>query len=242
MSRSFQALVFRAVIVVALSITTFTTQADAQSNSTLTDRQKHMIPIAAFTATGEIERLNSALEAGLEKGLTVNEIKEVLVQMYAYTGFPRSLNGLTAFAKVLEHRKASGIKDTLGRDATPLPSNMNSVETGNKTRNTLVKRDLTVNPSAYAQLAPVIDTFLKAHLFGDIFARDVLSYQDRELATISALAAMTGTEAQLNSHLKVSMNVGISHDQLVDFANALRSSVSEEAAQKAMVRIKALKP
>jgi 4-carboxymuconolactone decarboxylase len=32
--------------------------------------------------------------------LTVNEIKEILVQMYAYAGFPRSLNGINAFMAV----------------------------------------------------------------------------------------------------------------------------------------------
>jgi hypothetical protein len=36
--------------------------------------------------------------------------------------------------------------------------------------------------------SPAIDTFLKEHLFADIFVRDVISHQDRELATIAALA------------------------------------------------------
>ena len=49
------------------------------------------IPIAAFTANGDLEKLRTALSAGLDAGLTVNEIKEILVQMYAYVGFPRSL-------------------------------------------------------------------------------------------------------------------------------------------------------
>jgi hypothetical protein len=40
------------------------------------------IPIAAFTANGDLEKLRTALSAGLDAGLTVNEIKEILVQMY----------------------------------------------------------------------------------------------------------------------------------------------------------------
>ena len=42
-----------------------------------------------------------------------------------------------------------------------------------------------------------MDTFLKAHLFADIFVRDNLDYQSRELATIAALASMPGTTGQL---------------------------------------------
>ena len=58
----------------------------------LSAKQRGIIPIAAFTAAGDQERLRTALTEGLEAGLTVNEIKEILVQMYAYAGFPRSLS------------------------------------------------------------------------------------------------------------------------------------------------------
>ncbi len=61
-------------------------------SETLSVRQRAIIPIAAFAAAGDMPKLRNALEQGLESGLTVSEIKEVLVQLYAYAGFPRSLN------------------------------------------------------------------------------------------------------------------------------------------------------
>ena len=60
------------------------------STSTLDATQRGIVLIAAFTANGDLDKLNIALGEGLNAGLTVNEIKEILVQMYAYTGFPRS--------------------------------------------------------------------------------------------------------------------------------------------------------
>ena len=42
---------------------------------------------------------------------TVNEIKEILVQMYAYAGFPRSLNGIHTFMAVMDERQVEGIKE-----------------------------------------------------------------------------------------------------------------------------------
>jgi len=54
--------------------------------------------------------------------LTINEIKEVLVQMYAYTDSPRSLNA-SDLMSVIEERERKGIKDELGREASPLPAN-----------------------------------------------------------------------------------------------------------------------
>ena len=83
-------------------------------HSALTVRQQAMIPIAALTACGEMEKLTVALNEGLDVGLCVNEIKEVLIQLYAYCGFPRSLNGLGCFMTVVNARKAAGMKDEEG--------------------------------------------------------------------------------------------------------------------------------
>jgi 4-carboxymuconolactone decarboxylase len=51
--------------------------------SDLTARQQATAAIAAFTATGRIPQLREALVGGLAAGLSVNQIKETLVQMYA---------------------------------------------------------------------------------------------------------------------------------------------------------------
>ena len=95
------------------------------ANQALSAKQQRIIPIAAFTANGDVDKLRPALHEGLEAGLTVNEIKEILVQMYAYAGFPRSLNGITAFMAVMDERHAKGIKDEMGKEASPLPADIN---------------------------------------------------------------------------------------------------------------------
>ena len=64
-------------------------------------RQQAIIPIVAFTATGQMEKLDVALNAGLDAGLTLSEVKEILLQLYAYCGFPRSLNGLSCYARTV---------------------------------------------------------------------------------------------------------------------------------------------
>ena len=71
------------------------------SASALSGKQQSIILIAAFTAKGDTEKLKGVLVEGLQNGMTVNEIKEVLVQMYAYTGFPRSLTGLNTFIAIV---------------------------------------------------------------------------------------------------------------------------------------------
>jgi quercetin dioxygenase-like cupin family protein len=199
----------------------------------LSAKQRGIIPIAAFTATGDQERLRTALTEGLEAGLTVNEIKEILVQMYAYAGFPRSLSGIQTFMAVTDERQARGIKDQAGRDASPLPAGMNRDEYGAKVRATLVGQKVIPAPSGYQLFTPVIDTFLKEHLFADIFARDVLDHQSRELATIAALSSMTGTRSQLQFHLGAAMNVGLTEAQMRDFVTVLAAKVGERESESA---------
>ena len=203
------------------------------ADAALTVREESIVPIAAFTANGNEAALKSALETGLKNGLTVTEIRSVLEQMYAYTGFPRSLTGLNTFIALLDERKAQGIEDEVGRDASPLPDNANIRELGTANQTTVIGRPAS---GRVYEFAPVIDTFLKEHLFGDIFSRDVLSFQERELATVSALASLPA-EAQLRSHLNCCLVVGWSEDQMKAFVAVLETKVGKaeaELAEKAL--------
>ena len=203
------------------------------ANQALSPKQQSIIPIAALTANGDMEKLRTALHEGLDAGLTVNEIKEILVQMYAYAGFPRSLNGIHTFMAVMDERQAKGIKDEMGKEASPVPADMNKDEYGAKVRARLAGREVIPPPSGYQLFTPVIDAFLKEHLFADIFARDNLDYQSRELATIAALASMTGTDGQLRFHLGAAMHTGLTEAQMKDFISVLTSKVGKKEAESA---------
>ena len=205
----------------------------ADDTDTLSARQQAIIPIAAHTASGDIAALNTALADGLDAGLTVNEIKEIFIHAYAYVGFPRALNGINAFNRVVDNRKSNGINDKLGKSATPVPENFDDNAYGHEVRNGLVGRDISNRTTGYAAFVPTIDVFLVEHLFADIFYRDVLSTADRELVTISMLAALTGTDAQLTGHMNISMRVGYSAKQLLAFTQVLANNVDVAAASRA---------
>lgn len=215
-------------------------EAQTMNSQGLSPKQASIVTISAFTANGDLERLKTALNEGLDAGLTVNEIKEILVQMYAYAGFPRSLNGITTFMAVMDERQKKGIGDPIGKEATPLPAGINKDEYGARVRAKLGGRDVIPPPSGYQLFAPAIDTFLKEHLFADIFARDSLDYRSRELATISALASMTGTGGQLGFHLGAAMNVGLTEGQMKDFISVLTAKVGQKEAEGANHALTAL--
>jgi alkylhydroperoxidase/carboxymuconolactone decarboxylase family protein YurZ len=212
----------------------------AASAQALSRTQQAIAPIAAATAVGDIPQLNSALNQGLDAGLTVSEAKEVLVQLYAYAGFPRSLNALGELMKVVDARKQRGVQDTPGRDPSappPTGKELLALGTANQTR-------LSGAPvrGPLFEFAPQVDEYLKTHLFGDIFGRDNLDWQSREVATVSALAAMTGVESQLQSHIRISLNVGLTGGQLRQLADVLAERGQPEAARRTRAAIQQVAP
>lgn len=200
----------------------------------LSKKQHTIAPIAAATATGDMPRLNAALNDGLDAGLTVSDTKEILVQLYAYTGFPRSLNALGELMKVLESRKQRGIQDVAGRMPGPVPTGKELFALGTANQTKLLGGPV---KGPLFEFAPAIDEYLKTHLFGDIFARDNLDWQSRELATVGALAAMSGVESQLESHIRVSRNVGLTASQLRTLAKVFADQGQADASHRVRVAI-----
>ena len=205
-------------------------EAQTMKSAGLNAKQERIVTIAAFTANGDLQKLKTALNEGLDAGLTINEIKEVLVQMYAYCGFPRSLNGISTFIGVLEEREQKGIKDELGREPSPMPANKSSIELGTEIQTRLIGAPAT---GKYITFAPAIDQFLKGHLFGDIFGRDNLDFQSREIATISALANIKGVNPQLQSHFSIGFNVGLTEAQMRGLISVLEAKVGKREADNA---------
>ncbi len=200
-------------------------------------KNKSIISIAAYTAKGDLIKLKPELNAGLDAGLSVNQIKEVLVHLYAYCGFPRSIRGLQTFMEVLSERKSKGITDDPGAEASAILDERNKYERGKEVLGELTKSPQDGPLSGYSAFAPVIDRFLKEHLFADIFERDVLTYAERELVTISVLSSIGGVEPMLRGHLSICLNVGITPAQLNEFVKIIESTVGEKEANDAQTVI-----
>ena len=221
------------VLLFFLTIISIKMNAQNTESQSLNAQQQSIVNIAALTAVGNIPSLKTHLNVGLDAGLTVNEIKEVLVQMYAYCGFPRSLNGINTFMTVVEERKAKGIHDVEGKEASPITDSESKYETGKQTLQKLTGVEEKGPKTGANAFIPIIDTFLKEHLFADIFSRDVLTYQQRELATISVLSALDGVAPQLQFHLGVGLNIGLTESQLNQLFSIIQAQIGEKQAEVA---------
>ena len=57
------------------------------SAADLTAKETAIVDIGAWTARGEQDKLGAAFKAGFDAGLTLNEAKELVGQLYAYCWF-----------------------------------------------------------------------------------------------------------------------------------------------------------
>lgn len=179
------------------------------SGQTLTERQKLLCACASLEAQGDLERLAPAIRMALDGGVTVNELKEAFSQLYAYTGFPRSLNALGVLNKVLENKQENWQE---GKPWTR-PELWDDAEKTLKQGTEVQARLIGGKPFDY-DFCPQDDYYLKSHLFGDIFAGDQFSAADRELVTVAALSSLKGVEPQLASHKAGAVNMGNTKEQV----------------------------
>jgi alkylhydroperoxidase/carboxymuconolactone decarboxylase family protein YurZ len=206
--------------------------ADATTR-TATERYRHIASIASLAATGDLDRLQNAFDNALDGGLTVNECREVMIHLYAYAGFPRSIRGIQTLMAALEDRRERGIEDEAGPDAGPIDENEPKYARGKAALDSLVGRTIE-GRSDYGDFAPAIDVFLKEHLFADLFERDVLSYRDREIATISTLSSLDGVEPMLGAHLEIALNLGVSEEQLRGVMRVIATTAGPGASETAL--------
>ena len=153
-------------IALVLSLIGFSNNMNAQTKTdkdrALDGRQQSIVTISALTATGDLENLRSALKGGLDSGLTINEIKDILVQVYAYCGFPRSLNGIGTFMSILEERKKRGVKDVEGKTSTAITDG-DKYERGRKTLEKLTGQQQSKPAPGFGEFSPMrSDRFLKS--------------------------------------------------------------------------------
>ena len=180
----------------------------------LTPKETSIVDIGAAVARGEQDKLAEALKIGFDTGLTLNEAKELVGQLYAYCGFPRALNAAVTLMTV-----AKECNPPEGNKPSAFKADYNALADGTANQTKLCGAPV---KGPLFDFHPQLDEYLKAHLFGDIFERDNLDWRTREIVTIAALAARPETEPQLKAHIAIGKGNGISDEQAAEIVRRVQ--------------------
>lgn len=180
----------------------------------LTPKETAIVDIGAAVARGEQDKLAEALKIGFDTGLTLNEAKELVGQLYAYCGFPRALNAAVTLMTI-----AKECNPPEGNKPSAFKADYNALADGTANQTKLCGAPV---KGPLFDFHPQLDEYLKAHLFGDIFERDNLDWRTREIVTIAALAARPETEPQLKAHIAIGKGNGISDEQAAEIVRRVQ--------------------
>jgi len=172
-------------------------------------KSKEIAVVAALTAMGTAQpQLKVHINGALNTGSTINEVKEVILQMSVYSGFPSSINGMNALKDVLKERQEHGIKDEIGKIATDT-TQTDRLKLGEQELSKLDSLQVDRLKNAYNDFSPELVKLTLEFGYADIFSRDNLDPKYRQIATIAALTALGNAQPQLKFHINAGLNIGL---------------------------------
>jgi 4-carboxymuconolactone decarboxylase len=186
-------------------------------------KSREFATIAMVTALGnQPNSIQAHVEGALRAGATETEIKEVLMQMTVYAGYPKTLAAVTAAQQAFTDLKQRGMPA-----ASPQPdlesrrqaeSNEARYRRGLDALNQISKSSGEAVVKSFEDIAPDLGRYIVEFSYGDVFSRPNLDLKARELATVSALTGLntTASELPLKVHVNGALNVGANRQEIVE--------------------------
>ena len=184
---------------------------EVYNHGKLTDKERILITLCALTAGGIFKNFKRYIKAGLNTGLSPEDIKEALYQCAPYTGFPKALKAIHKADKVF--RKA-GI--SLPVKSMKKTDENNRFNEGLKVQETIFGERIRRMHENAPENQKHIQNYLSAMCFGDFYTRDGLDIKMRELLTLCILSALGGCENQLRSHVGGNLSAGNDKDTMIE--------------------------
>ena len=180
---------------------------DIYSLAALPPKEKEIAVIAALAALGTARpQLKIHLHGALNTGNSVEEVKEVLLHISGYAGFPAALNAMSAFMEIAaEHnalRKPSSNEKTIDNGRS-------RYERGSGELEALYPGQIKILSDKFENFCPDLARYIIEFGYGDIYSRKIISKRERQIATIAALTAMGTASEQLSFHIEAGINVGL---------------------------------
>lgn len=180
----------------------------------LDNKSKEIVAVSSLLAQGALPQLKVHLNGALNSGCSATEIKELILQMSVYAGFPRCINAMNAFREVCEERKVKGIDDREGHTMEHKTDTTERYAKGVEALSHLDRLQAQRLEDGYRDFSPELVRFIVEYAFADIHSREGLEKKYRQIATVAALSTGGNAPAQLKFHIRGALNVGVTEDEI----------------------------
>jgi 4-carboxymuconolactone decarboxylase len=186
-------------------------------------KSRELATLAMVVAIGNQDNsVKNHVERSIRAGVTETEIRELLLQMTVYAGFPKTVAAVTvareAFAELKQPRNsATSSQSNFDKQQQP-ETNEVRYSRGLDALNQISQESGEAVVNSFEDIAPDLGRYIVEFSYGDIFSRPNLDLKTRELATVSALTALntTASELPLDVHINGALNVGANPQEIVE--------------------------
>ena len=189
-----------------------------------------MIILASMIAQNTRDRYKVFLAAGLNIGITPEEVMEIVYQAVPYCGIARVFDIIYDTNQVLE---ANGVK-------LPVAGGKKVAYEDRFSEGLKVQKEIFGNDNIEAMRKNAFDNekhiqdYLSANCFGDYYTRGYLDLKTREVLTFAMLISLGGCEPQVKGHIQGNLNVGNDKEFLIETVTQLLPYIGYPRALNAL--------
>lgn len=132
---------------------------DVYSLPLLDNKSKEVAAVASLIAQRAIPEMKVHFNGALNSGCTVAEVKELVLHMSAYVGFPKTICAMNTLKEVLADRKTEGINDAQGEE-TIINDNHTRYQRGLEYLSRLNDNQEQIMKDAYNNFSPELVRFV----------------------------------------------------------------------------------
>ena len=177
----------------------------------LDNRLRELITVTVLCVNQTLPQLKAHVGACLNVGLSPLEIRETVYQCAPFIGFPKTLNAIAAMNETFVQRGIS-----LPIESAENVSEETRYEQGLSLQAPIYGTEIADRyswlPDDFSKRVP---EWLTELCFADFATRKGLDEKTRELLTVVMLAAMSGAETQVRSHVIGALKVGNTSEEIV---------------------------
>ncbi len=163
---------------------------------------------AASAALQDRDALRDGLEEAISLKTSLFLLYEILLQNYLFAGFPAAIEGLSTFSDILRfHRIEFSPSDAQEYDTVAFS------ERGMQLCEAIYGNVFARMRASVSTMSPDLYSWMIIEGYGKTLSREEADITIRELAIIGVLSAL-GWQRQLFSHIRGSMNVGASIEEV----------------------------
>lgn len=187
---------------------------DVYSLECLNNKAKEVVALSSLIAQGSIAQQKIHFYAALNVGCSIVELKEIVLQMSVYAGFPKCINAMNTLMSIVEEQKNEGLAGLYETQDKSEISFENRYIKGAEVLYDLDKWQVERMENYYKDFAPELVRFTLEYAFADIHSRQGIDRRFRQIATIAALVTQGNAVPQLKFHINGAINIGLKVEEL----------------------------